>query len=140
MLARMGIINKFFALDGRQQSLTLRAWAWVCAARIALSLTPFRWLIGKVNSRPLGSRAYVVPSDCALAVSRASRLVPGASCLVRALAAQWMIRGAGYEPELHFGVSNDGEQGFRAHAWLSCQGEVLIGGETKDEYYPFERS
>lgn len=135
----MGMITKFFALDSRQQLLILRAWAWVCVARMALSLTPLGWLTRQVNTRRLGSRARAAPFECALAVSRASRLVPGATCLVRALAAQWMIRGAGYEPELHFGVSN-GEQGFKAHAWLSCEAEVLIGGETKDEYHPFERS
>lgn len=135
----MGMISKFFAMDSRQQLLTLRAWGWLFVARMVLSLTPIGWLTRQVDSRHLGSRGRVKPSDCALAVSRASRLVPGATCLVRALAAQWMIRGAGFQPELHFGASN-GDEGFKAHAWLTCEGDVLIGGETKDEYHRFERS
>jgi hypothetical protein len=38
---------------------------------------------------------------------------------------------------VHIGVALNGESGFRAHAWVENQGEVLIGGSKElDGYAP----
>ena len=116
----------------------LRAWWVVAGTRLRLSSMPYGKLESRVMTRPLGVRRGVVAADLAVAVRRASRLVPAATCLVQCLAAAWLLRGAGFEPRLHLGVTN-GPAGFGAHAWLDCQGEVLIGGEVMGDYHPFER-
>lgn len=52
------------------------------------------------------------------------------SCLVRAVAAEAMLRRRGIASDLRFGVRNDRNKAdpFSAHAWLERDGLVLIGG------------
>ena len=52
------------------------------------------------------------------------------TCLVRAVAAEAMLRRRGIASELRFGVRNDRNRAdtLSAHAWLERDGLVLIGG------------
>jgi hypothetical protein len=52
------------------------------------------------------------------------------TCLVRALAAESMLRRRGIASDLRFGVRNegDGADPFSAHAWLECDGLAVMGG------------
>jgi hypothetical protein len=61
-------------------------------------------------------------------VATAARLVPGSTCLVRALAAQSLCRRFGYRPELRLGARRDDDGELEVHAWLEMDDEVLIGG------------
>jgi hypothetical protein len=55
---------------------------------------------------------------------------------VRALAAQIMLGHAGVASSLHIGVTK-GEKGeFEAHAWLECQGKVVVGKGELERYSP----
>lgn len=132
------MLQRFVAMDWRERRLVLRAWWVVACTRVRLSLTPYASLESRVMSRPLGAPGALAAAELALAVRRASRLVPAATCLVQCLAAAWLLRGAGFAPELKLGVRT-GTEGFGAHAWLEYAGEVLIGGEVMGDYHPFER-
>ena len=68
-------------------------------------------------------------------VARAARIVPGATCLVQALAAEWLLTRAGVASTVRFGVAR-GEGGFEAHAWLETRGCVVLGGETAGRFAP----
>jgi hypothetical protein len=61
-------------------------------------------------------------------VTVAAHLVPGSTCLVRALAAQSLCRRFGYDPELRLGARRDDAGELEVHAWLELDDEVLIGG------------
>ena len=63
-------------------------------------------------------------------VSIASHLVPGGGhCLTKALVAESLLLRRGYAVEMTIGVAK-GEKGqLIAHAWLECDGTVLIGGD-----------
>lgn len=68
----------------------------------------------------------------AWAVAHASRVVPAASCLTRALALQYLLARVGQNCVIRVGVAQSPEKGFQAHAWV-LQGEtVLIGGSEED--------
>ena len=60
------------------------------------------------------------------AIEVASRRMPGATCLCRALALQRLLSKNGHRAELQIGVEKNGEL-FGAHAWLVRDGCVLIG-------------
>lgn len=62
------------------------------------------------------------------AVDWVSRLVPYATCLTQALATQTLLAAYGYSAHLHIGVQRDQQNAFVAHAWVECQGRVVIGG------------
>ena len=67
---------------------------------------------------------------------QSSRYVPGSTCLVQALAGQWMLLREGYPAQLRIGVSK--AEGFEAHAWVELEGKVLIGGpEESARFTPF---
>jgi hypothetical protein len=62
--------------------------------------------------------------------------VPGATCLTQALAAQVLLAQSGYHSRIEIGVTKDDERHFRAHAWVVCGNEIVIGGAEVDRYVP----
>ena len=61
-----------------------------------------------------------------------SRFVPFASCLTQAQACQVLLARRGIASTLCLGVGGQGGRHMRAHAWLMCDGKVVIGGESED--------
>jgi hypothetical protein len=72
------------------------------------------------------------PDRIVRAVSRSSRLVPRASCLTQALAAQFMLARAGFRSQIRVGVAIQEESKFVAHAWLVREGRVIMGGTANE--------
>lgn len=101
----------------------------VVAIRIALWVLPFRHVHGWVHRRrcAAGSGDIRRRMRIARAVARMSRLVPAASCLTQALAAQWLLRLRGERAQLCLGMTRSKSGHMEAHAWLEHDGGVLIG-------------
>ena len=129
-------IRTFFRLPGSARMYLFRATALVGGVRIALWLLPFSWILRALQARS-GSvhrdQAGRSASEVAWAVSKAARVVPGATCLPQAIAAQLLLMRAGLESRLIVGVSRTA--GFRAHAWVETGGTILIGQTSTDERY-----
>jgi len=70
------------------------------------------------------------------AVRAVSRYVPKATCLSEALAARILLGRRGHASRLHIGVARDEAKEFRAHAWLECQGAIVMGGSEAARYAP----
>lgn len=67
----------------------------------------------------------------AWAIGAAACRVPWrADCLVRARAAQRWLAALGVPTELSIGVRKDETGRFGAHAWLTFEDEVIIGGDV----------
>lgn len=66
----------------------------------------------------------------------AARYVPRATCLTQALALQAMLGRAGTPSELRIGVARGKETEVDAHAWLECEGRVVIGDGQLERYVP----
>lgn len=70
------------------------------------------------------------PKRVAWAVKRASVLVPGAyTCLPQALAAQLLLERRGFLTDLEIGFVKTVLGTIEGHAWLRCDGDVVIGGD-----------
>jgi Transglutaminase-like superfamily len=69
------------------------------------------------------------PRQVAWAVRLASRYVPGATCLPQALATHILLSRCGHQSCLHVGVAS--MQKFEAHAWVECDGNVVVGEREK---------
>jgi hypothetical protein len=115
----------------------------------------FKWLLGEAFIRlaattvvrllPLPGRAQFlmreyrlslktpppVPSseEICRAVEVAGRLVPGATCLVKAHVASAMLNRFGYASEIKIGVSKQSSD-LSAHAWLECDGRIVMGNSA----------
>jgi Transglutaminase-like superfamily len=57
------------------------------------------------------------------------------SCLRKALALQWLLSRRGLSTRLWLGV-HGGKATLQAHAWLECDGRVILGGPVGERYTP----
>src|SRR5262245_37303465 len=137
-------LRKLLALSPAERQTLLRSLvvlAWV------------RWTVGRRGLAPVEARiARVIAAKrghewgtvgCGEAeVTRillvARRGLPGRStCLHLAAALRLLLAERGIASDLRFGVRNEGGT-FTAHAWLECDGRVLVGGrDVYQRYAPF---
>jgi hypothetical protein len=117
-----------------ERFLVVRALFVVCSIRLGLWLLP----IGTVRRFVLrtGKTRSVCPSIPRLvwAVRAVSRIVPLATCLTQALTLQWLLSRYGHPSRIHLGARRNSTGRFEAHAWVECEGRVVIGGAEAPNY------
>lgn len=123
--------------DGARQALArgrLQATSFVvvCMVRLALCFFPYRILrrfvpraAGRTDSRFYARRV-------AASVRTAASWVPGASCLTQTLAAQYLLARSGHQSAMRIGVRKEANGSLTAHAWLLCEGAVVLGGSEEE--------
>jgi Transglutaminase-like superfamily len=127
----MSTWRRFAALSTSDRVLVAQAGLLLTLFRVGLWTLRFGTLQRIVKTcrtkqtpgpKPIGQIAGAV-------TTAASRLPFETTCLVRALAADVMLRRHGYSPELRFGVRKRGNGVTRleGHAWLEWQGAVVFG-------------
>jgi hypothetical protein len=126
-------IRTFVQLPSAQRYFIGKSVLLVGGIRIGLWLLPFRTLRHLVvrvapesPERQEVDQAFL--DRVVWAVTVASRCVPKATCLARALAAQVLLARRGHLVHLRIGVARSETCEFEAHAWVECQGRVVIGG------------
>lgn len=142
-------VRRFLRLPREERALALRAGAALAAVRVLSALLPHRRVRaitggggatgGGRASAPDNATTWGVTAsrDVARAVERAATVVPGATCLVQALAAEWLIRRAGGDAVVRIGVARDG-YGLAGHAWVESGGEIVLGGAEAARYAALE--
>jgi hypothetical protein len=125
-------LRAFAQLVRRDQRLLLEA-------LITLAICRARLLTQNIEKL----QAWATPTrakDAAIGVERlawaveiASRRMPRATCLCRALALQRLLAKNGHGSELRIGVEKNNDR-FGAHAWLVRGGHVLIGASQLGKY------
>jgi hypothetical protein len=120
-------------MPAEDRSLLVGSLLLLTGVRLGLWLLPFPWMRrllkrsnrDEIQSSPLDPHTI---DRISRAVVVASRYVPKATCLTQALAARILLCRRGQPALLRIGVmrSNNGE--FLAHAWIECNGHVVIGG------------
>ena len=125
------------------EAAVLLTLAWVClrmfrfpAVRRVMGSTGF--FLPRTN-RLASSTGVIVPVGWAI-TAIARRLPPLDNCLVRALAADAMLRRRGLDSEIRFGVRarGDGNKPLEAHAWVESGDDIVIGAiETLPDFATF---
>ena len=81
------------------------------------------------------SPTTIAIDSVAWAVKAAGRRVPGTTCLAEALVAHSMLLHRGHAPTLRLGVRQSKRPPLDAHAWVECDGIVVVGtSDTLSEY------
>ncbi|WP_296312825.1 lasso peptide biosynthesis B2 protein [Erythrobacter sp.] len=101
----------------------------LAAMRLALSLRGYAAIRAGLPEAPPTRDGHFYARQLARRITRLARLVPGASCLTQALALQYLLARAGHGCTLHIGVKRDAAGQFAAHAWVSCNGRIVLGAE-----------
>jgi hypothetical protein len=137
---------KFFRLSAAEKCVLFQAAASLVFLRVLLVAAPFA-RVQQLVSRACGAGAPGVrcagapaPSRIGYLVAIAANLLPGTTCLPRALATQVLLGRHGHGAKLHIGVNRDSQGRFQAHAWVETEGRVVIGGSEVTGYKPILRT
>ncbi len=120
------MLARFFALPWNEKSLVLRAVLRLAHARITLA-TSGPTLAQTAGVREHEGRPRYSPRQLATAVERASRLLPGSTCLPKAMALAAMLRADHHDCALRLGVKQE-QATLAAHAWVEINGEPVTAG------------
>jgi hypothetical protein len=106
----------------------VRAILTVAAARLTLKLLPFARVRRLLTPRP-GSPVHSEISRDAVrwAVHHAQRVIPDATCLPQAVAAEALLTRGGHPVQLRIGVTKRENSEFIAHAWAESRGRIVVG-------------
>jgi hypothetical protein len=129
----MRLLRKFLGLTPVERRVLLKATFLLTVIQLALGRVPFTTLRRLVTGDAAnGGRAPDRPgfADTVVwAVTAASRRVPGrTTCLSQALTVQALLARNGYPSRLQVGVVRGKQGAVEGHAWVECEGRVLIGG------------
>ena len=130
----MQSLKRFLHLSKQERSLVFQAVLAMSVVRLSLAWLPLRTIQRLAVSSPWSSSEALSAHRIVWAVRSAARYVPRSTCLVQALAAQALLIRHGYRPRLTIGVTKNECERFRAHAWITCADEVLIGGPETGNY------
>lgn len=115
---------RVLSLSSRERRLLAEALRTLLAARARLRMAGTDRL--RAWATPPPSAAIVPIDDILTAFHRAVLVLPGSTCLARALALQRLLSRSGHASELTIGVARKDNR-LAAHAWLVHGGEILVG-------------
>lgn len=128
-------LQRFRSLSAIERSLFIQALFLMLLFRVALPVVNFRrawaYLAGmsSIRTQSMKQRIIIEPEKTGTAIVRANRYVPGATCLMQALAGILMLRRQGHVAELCIGVAKSNGE-FGAHAWVECGGRQVVGNQA----------
>jgi hypothetical protein len=134
-------LGNFLRLPPADRRLLATATLLQAAIRLGLTLLPYRRLRGLVDHLArVSPRRHLAPpaspERIAWAVTRASRSVPGATCLTQALAAKVLLERCGHPARVRVGIDRAAGAPLLAHAWVECEGRIVLGGADLARYTP----
>jgi hypothetical protein len=134
-------LRSFARLPAGERRLALRAIALLVATRAALRVLSFdrAHALTAGPRRPASPGRTGFPRAVRRAVIRATRSLPGSSCLAQSLVAERLLREGGHEVRLSIGVAgHDAPRGagvaLDAHAWVESDGLLVTGDDPHDRY------
>ena len=121
------LLRKFVRLPARDRAVLTRTIFTLGAARLATWVLPFgvgrRLLVGKRRS----ATPSVTRDQVRWAIANARRVVPRATCLPQAIAAEALLTRGGLTADLQIGVMKTPEGKLLAHAWVESDGRIVVG-------------
>lgn len=133
----MGPLGSFLRLAPGRRALLCRSVLLLAGLRLGLATMPFAAMQGR-GPRPRAGRQPdpAAIADVAWAVATAARLPWLSNCLAEALAAQALLARQGLPARLVLGVARAEATPLLAHAWLECDGQVVVGEAGRARYVP----
>lgn len=139
-MLRKGDVARLSALTVAERIILCEALCWVLIARGLLTVLPFRIIatsFGLRTGMQAGGNAAVQPHPFVLvAIRRIGARAPGiGTCLAQALAGAMMLERRGVRSQLFLGVARE-DGHLRAHAWLVCCGNTVLGATEARRFAP----
>lgn len=119
--------GRLVRMPAADRALLIRTIGLLAVARVALWVLPFRSARRLVTRRPGGRLRPVTLEQVRWAVDVGQRIIPDATCLPQALAAESLLTRGGHPLALRVGVRKSPDGRFDAHAWVESGGYVIVG-------------
>lgn len=132
----MRSLKRFVRLSPPERALLLQAAILIVSVRLALRFLSVERLQTLACHWAGNAGTPVTSERIVWAVEAAARKIPASTCLSKALAAQALLARHGHTSDLMIGVAKDGASGLEAHAWITCQDKILMGGPETGRYTP----
>jgi hypothetical protein len=130
-------LGKFLSLRLPEKLLLLKCLVVVAGVRVALFVAPYRLVARLIPDRPLKTARPDHLRRIPWGVHVAAKLVPHATCLTQALAAQFLLACVGHVSTIRIGVTAEDGGRLAAHAWLINNDKILLGDNQElDRYAP----
>src|SRR5262245_17062378 len=132
-------VHRFSRLDPSERRLIARAARSMAAVRLGLmvmTVGALRRGLARVRRGARRERPAERPDRLARAVVRASVLVPGASCLVQALAMEALLAREGTAARLRIGFARTPHGSVAGHAWIEAAGLSLLAESGSAAHVP----
>ena len=142
----MSKLRKAFALSASDWVLVTKAWIWFGVVEVGLSCLPIQSLL-RIIQRQTKLRTSTKkkeeekepqrpsPERVAYCVGLAARMhVLDSTCLKKALVLYALLTRQGLDAQLLIGAARATKGQLDAHAWLECQGKVLMGEPSPGRY------
>jgi hypothetical protein len=129
----MGRLKRLTKLTMAERRVLIRLLLAVGVARASLWILPIK-AVRKVVARAAIGAAGDSVEQLVWAVRVVSRYLPGTTCLPQALCAQALLTHSGFPSQVEIGVAKDELHRFHAHAWVVCQGQVVLGERQGERY------
>jgi hypothetical protein len=132
------LARKFCERSAADRRLLVRAFGVHACVAVVLRIVRFRglrrWLAADHVGRAAGRDGIdgAAVERVVWAVRHAAAVAPwGRTCLTEALTAAVLLRRAGCETTLRYGVASAGAGRLDAHAWLEHRGDVILGHSAR---------
>ncbi len=117
----------------RRHSLLLtKTWIVLVGVRLTLSFGSYRAVLRRIEALERRDNPCLSIGQLADAVDLTSRYVPRASCLTQALALRYLAAREGVDCTIRIGVKKQRNGSLEAHAWVTAEETVIIGGRLED--------
>ncbi len=132
-------IGRVITSDPRERKMLALTFTWLVFFRLRNLFLPYRltrkWMAQEVATGPsTGTADESVVVDVTRSVRRCSRFVPGATCLVQALATRAVLRHYGQDSSIRLGVAKSARS-IAAHAWVEIDGRIVLGMQPNSSRY-----
>lgn len=138
-------LRSFTRLPRVERDLALRAIGWLVVVRAGLALVSFTRVraLTRRGVRPEPTARAEWPMFVRRAVKRASRSLPGTTCLAQALVAERLLRAGGCDARLSIGVASaimsggaapTSRRSLDAHAWVESGGVLVTGDDPHERF------
>ena len=121
------VVRKFARLAPRDRAVLTRTIVTLGLSRLVTWILPFplgrRLLVGKQRT----DRATISGDQITWAMHHAQRVIPRATCLPQAIAAEALLTRGGLPADLRIGVKKTPDGKLTAHAWVESSGRIVVG-------------
>jgi hypothetical protein len=125
-------LAEFLRIRTSEKLLLIKCAALLAGVQAGLAAIGYRRLEA-ILAAHVKPRAGASPAGRLIwGVRTAGRALPGVTCLGRAVALHFLLCRAGHDSVIRVGVAADGRLQFDAHAWVVCEGRVVIGDAGED--------